>query len=656
MMSRWPGKVASSLGERRQVASTRWGRLLFVLLVLTITGLSYLPAFEAGFVWDDFPYLVENLTLRSLDGLIRIWFDLRASPQYYPLVYTTFWNEYRFWQLVPTGYHATNILLHGLNATLVWVLLRKLSMKGAWLAALIFAVHPVHVESVAWVSERKNVLSGLFYLGSTLSYLRFRGLEAEHHSGRWPSYALALLLFVFALLSKSVTASLPAAILLVLYWKTGKVRLRDMILLVPFFAAGIAAGLHTAWLERIHVGASGPIWDFTLSERMLIASRALCHYVSKLLWPEALTFIYPRWNIDAGQAWQYAYGVALCGLMFSLWYWRHSRRGPLVAALFFAGTLLPALGLIDIYPMRFSFVADHFQYLASLGVILPIAAGLSELGGSPDELRAGLIRRIGTVAAVLVVFVLAIATFNQARIYVDEETLWRDTLRKNPEAWMAHNNLGRVYGFRGEFDKAIEHFQRTIDLYPEYYIAETNLAEALIYVAQYEEAAGHLRNALSIEPAHADAHFLLWMALDELGETQAAISHLQRQTELTPGFAPHFRAARLLAKSNHPQEALAQLDKAEKFRPHSTAVAVDRGNLFMLLGNPRKAALAYRQATIRNPNSAVAHNLLGQALERLGKPVQAANQFAKALEIDPGHAAARANLGRLRARSGDHAD
>jgi tetratricopeptide (TPR) repeat protein len=636
------------------VRSTAWKQRLFVLLVLVATGIAYLPALHAEFVWDDYEYIVDNQTLRDLDGLRSIWLEPRANSQYYPLVYTTFWIEYQLWELRPNGYHVINILLHAVNALLVWTLLRKLSLAGAWLAALTFALHPVHVESVAWVTERKNVLSGSFYLAAVLSYLRFRAFAVEPRPGPWRYYGLALLLFVCALFSKTVTASLPVALLLGLYWKTGRVRARDVVLLLPFFALGITAGLHTAWLERVHVGAAGADWNLTLLERWLIASRALCFYPAKLLWPEPLMFNYPRWDIDVSQWWQYFFGFAVISCLLLLWHARpRIGRGPLVAALFFAATLFPALGFVDLYPMRFSFVADHFQYLTSLGIIAPLAAGVARATRAIEEVAPGPGRWMWRAWVGVALLVLASLTFLQSRIYRDEETLWRDTLNKNPYSWIAHNNLGRILGFRREHDLAMQHFRRAVELKEDYYVAETNLAEALTWLGEHREAVDHLRHVLQIAPAHADAHFFLWVALSNLGQWDEAVHHLRRERALEPSFTAHFRAARLLGKVGRQRDALLELESAEKFRPRSAAVAFERGNLSMALDEPQQAAEAYSEAIVRRPGWAWAQNNLGLALERLGDLAQAEKHYAQAVSINPSHEPARRNLDRLRAQRHD---
>ena len=351
---------------------------LTALAIIALAIVAHAPATDGGFIWDDDDYVSRNETLEDLAGLGRIWFELGAVPQYYPLVHTTFWIEYRLWGLDPLGYHVTNVLLHALASLLLWRVLRILAPAIALPTAAVFAVHPVLVESVAWITERKNTLSGVFYLGAALAYLRFSPVTNRRESSRRGLlYALSLVLFVAALLSKTVTASLPMALALVLVWKAGSPRLRDGLSLLPHLVLGVGLGMLTVWMERSHVGAEGPEWALTAVERILIAGRAFWFYIAKLLLPTGLTFVYPRWEVDAGAAWQYLYPGAAVALIAALWSWRKRfGGGPLVAVLYFGGTLVPALGFFNVYPMRFTFVADHYQYLASIGVLsLAIAIG-----------------------------------------------------------------------------------------------------------------------------------------------------------------------------------------------------------------------------------------------------------------------------------------
>ena len=346
--------------------------LLFAGLVL-LTLAVYYPAWHGGMLWDDDAHIT-RVDLRSLSGLWRIWFDVGATQQYYPAAHSAFWVFYQLWGDNTLGYHLANIVLHASSAFLVAVILRRLAIPGAVLAALIFAVHPVNVESVAWMTELKNTLSGVCYLGAALMYLRFD----ESRDRRW--YALAAGLFVLALFSKTVTATLPAALLVIFWWQRGRIRWReDVVPLLPFFAIGVAGGLLTAWVERAQIGAEGPAFQFTFVERCLIAGRAFWFYLGKLVWPTDLMFIYPRWQVSQQVVWQYAYPIALVALVAALWWYRTRSRAPLAAVLFFAGTLFPALGFFNVYPFIYSFVADHFQYLASLGIIVLASAAAATL-------------------------------------------------------------------------------------------------------------------------------------------------------------------------------------------------------------------------------------------------------------------------------------
>ena len=466
-MSKRRDKRASTSAARPAKTTTAtapidW-RLIAVLIALTLA--AYAPVYQTGFIWDDDDYITGNKTLHDLKGLERIWFDRHANPQYYPLVHSSFWIEFHLWGLNPLGYHLVNAALHAVNVVLLLSVLRRLNVPGAFWAAGLFAVHPVMVESVAWVTERKNVLSAFFYLCSFWALLRFwPPEEAEPQpGGRWRYYALALLLFAAALCSKTVACSLPAAFLLVRWWKRGTLSRRDAWMTAPFFALGLVLALNTAILEKQQVGAAGTEWNFSAVERLLIAGRALWFYLGKLVWPSKLTFIYPRWQIDSQTWWQYLYPLAALGAIGVLWALRRRLgRGPLTAALFFAGTLLPALGFFNVYPMRYSFVADHFQYLASVG-LLALAGAAIEFARS--HFAANLSRPI-VAASGLALIVLAAITCRQIGVYQDLQTLWSDTVAKNPSCWLAHNNLGVVLEGHGQFDEAIEHYRKTLEWDP----------------------------------------------------------------------------------------------------------------------------------------------------------------------------------------------
>jgi protein O-mannosyl-transferase len=353
-----------------------------LVLILLMTCAAYWPALSGGFLWDDDAH-VPKLELQSTEGLHRIWFEFRTTPQYYPLLYTSFWVQHRLWGDNPTGYHIVNLLLHLGVVLSSYVLLRKLNVPGALLAAAIFAIHPVNVESVAWISEQKNTLSFLLCLGALIAYLNFDSKR------EWFPYALSFALFLCSLLSKTVTATLPAVILVLFWWKRGTLSWRrDVLPLIPFFALGIGFGLLSAYAEHQWTGANGESYDLSWLQRGLLAGRVICFYVGKLVWPVHLVFSYPRWTIDPSNWAHWIYPAAVVLLFLGLWAIRQRSRAPLAAFLLYAGTLFPALGFLNVFPFVYSYVADHFQYQPSLSLISLGAAGITSAFDKARQQRA----------------------------------------------------------------------------------------------------------------------------------------------------------------------------------------------------------------------------------------------------------------------------
>src|ERR1043166_3143918 len=522
-------------------------------IVIAAVLIAYIPAMRGGYIWDDDRYVTKNVTLRDNAGLRRIWFDVGATPQYYPLVFTSFWIERRIWDAHPAGYHLTNLLLHAANAVLLLVALRRLKIPGAWIAAMLFAVHPVHVESVAWITERKNVLSGMFYLGALLAYLRFSGIEKpdDHGPDRWRFYILSLILFTAALLSKTVTCTLPAVIALILWWKRQPFRWRTFLPLIPMVIIAVPASMLTAALEQHQVGAQGVEWDFSILERTLSAGRAVWFYVFPLIAPANLTFIYPRWHIDVSQWWQYLFPVGVIVALAFLWAYRSRLgKGPLVACLFFVGTLLPALGFVNVYPMLFSFVADHFQYLASIGLIALIAAASTRACARWTTAARG-----GLFAAVLIG--LMTITWGQELKYKDNEALWNDTIRRNPEAWIAHNNLSEPLLARHDFVGAAQNASIALRLRPNYAPGHNNLGLALEGLGQTDKAVREFRQAIELDPGLPQARLNLAEQLISQNDLDGAEREYLQAIKSAPDFADaHYNYAVLLAMRRRPIEAI----------------------------------------------------------------------------------------------------
>jgi len=629
--------------------------LLWSGLIVLLTLLAYIPAMRGGYIWDDNAHITDNAALRSSDGLAKIWFDPKVLPQYYPLVHTTFWIEYHLWQLHPFGYHLVNVLLHSFNAILLLLVLRYLRVPGAWLAAAFFALHPVHVESVAWITERKNVLSAFFYLSSALAYLRFAKVTGDpanaslsshitstESNRSWGLYAFSLLLFLCALLSKTVTCSLPAAILLVLWWKRDCLSWRDISALIPYFVVGALFGLTTVWLEKYHVGAQGEEWALSLVDRLLVAGRALWFYAGKLVWPHPLTFTYPRWHIDAGVWWQYIFPLAAVAVIVSLWLLRRRiGKGPFVAVAFFAGTLVPALGFFDVYPMRFSFVADHFQYLASTGLLALAATSMKSLLGQLGPRQ----KPVGIVVCMAVLSVFGVLVWQQGNIYKDAETLYRDTISKNPDAWMAHYNLAMLLVNRGRPDEVIAHLSEVLRLQPEDADTHYNLGVALEKQGRLKEAMDHFSEAVRLRPNYADAHYSMAVILADLGRYKEAISCYYKVLRANPNHGEaHNNLGVALFSLGQLDKAIGHYLTAIKLDPHFSKAHNNLGNALVQKRKLDEAIIQYHRALEIQTNYPEAHNNLGVALAQQGKMAEAIVQFQEALRLKPDYTQARTNL------------
>jgi tetratricopeptide (TPR) repeat protein len=628
-----------------------------------MTILAYIPAMAGGFIWDDDIYVEHNAALRSLQGLWNIWMRTSTTPQYYPLVHTTFWIEYHLWGAglgAALGYKIVNVLLHATSAILLWRLLRMLRLPGAWLAAAIFAVHPLQVESVAWITERKNVLSGVFYLLAFGTYLRSIGEDGEwkmeeREDGRWKmedgkspsppssilhppsSYFLSLLFFLLALLSKTVTATLPAAILLVLWWKRGRLRLSDFTPLLPFFLVGMGMGGVTGYLERTQVGAHGPEWSaLTPLDRVLIAGRAIWFYAAKLFLPINLTFIYPRWHIEPHQWSQFAYPAGVILVVFTLWFLRRRiGRGPLTAVLFFIGTLFPALGFANVYPMRYSFVADHFQYLASIGLISLFASIVTK-------------SRFRIAFGWIVILTLGTLTFARGFAYRDRETLWRDTLAKNPNSWMAHTNLGHALHAKADDAGAAVQYQEALQDAPEVADTHLNAAISLAIAGDFDGALAQCRRAIQIDPSFVDAYANMAKAYLSKGNFPEAESAARRAIEIAPKYPlGHYMLARALELSGQLPQAAAEYTAALFINPDDAEAHFHLANILVQMREGAEAIPHYQASLAIDPSNKFAWVSLGDLLLATGRVEEAAHCFQEALRIDPALVPAREGMGRV---------
>ncbi len=647
--------------------------MLAVLGLLVMTGAAYYPAARAGFVWDDESYITHSRNERTPGDLWRIWTDPRSVPQYYPLVHTMFWVEYHLWGDRPAGYHVINIALHALGAVLLWRVLRRLKVPGAWLAAAIFAVHPIHVETVAWATERKNVLSGALAMGAMLALLRFYGVgdskakpptggtvamgeqsEASTTGLNWSAYLCALVLFVAAVLSKTVVSVLPVVVVMLLWWKGRPLDRRHLLPLAPMLVVGAIFGSLTATLEKFHVGAIGQDWDFSLLERCLIAGRAFWFYIGKLLWPHPLVFVYPRWTIEAASAAAYIWPVAAAAL-FASFAALSSRfgRGMLVALGVFVVGLAPASGFFDVYPMRFSFVADHFVYLASVGVIVLGVAGASR--GLSNRSRPVRIAAVSLAAVLLLV--LGGLTWSRCHDYRDAQTLWLDTVEKNPGAMIGLHNLATMRFDEGRFDEALRYLEQARDARPKHPLAYETLGWFYEKRGEGDRAMEYYRRSIACysgdEPQRGVAHQGLGRLLAERGDDAAAVEEFRRALRCRP-WADEVTGllGRSLLRLGRFEEAGGALERFIATRPTDVTALFALGSAYQKTGRLQLAAEHYMRVLQLDAAHAGAHNNLGAMHAAAGRAQVAIEHFAQAVKINEQDVSARMNLGMALAAAG----
>ncbi len=597
-----------------------WTVAAFFGLFLLAALAAYAPALKGEFLWDDLGH-VTHPALQSWSGLLRIWFEPGVTQQYYPLLHSAFWFEHRLWGDATPGYHLVNVLLHATAASLFGLLLRRLAVPGAWIAAALFLLHPVGVESVAWICEQKNTLSLVLYLGAALAYLRFDGTRSSR------AYALATGLFVLALLTKTVTATLPGALLVLAWWRRGKLSWRsDVLPVLPWFALGAAGGLFTAHFERVLIGAQGADFALSAADRLVLSGRVFWFYLGKLAWPADLIFVYPRWHIDAATWWQWLFPLAGLALLGGLVWWSRRSRAPLAVALLFAGSLFPVLGFVNVYPFVFSYVADHFQYLASLAVFALAGAVLSRLP------RPGAI-----IAPVLLAGLFGILTWKQAAQYRDNVTLYETTLRRNPDAWLAHHNLATLHSDGGRYAEALPHIERTLALRPDYPEALAMLGNVLTQLGRPGEALLPLERAVRLQPRYAEAHNNLGAALMALGRPDEGRARFEQAVQLQPDYvSAQLNLGQALATAGRVKEATPHFAQGVQLDPGNSAARLQLGTALAMQSRYADALPHFEAALELDPESADAHLRLAMTLRALGRTADANEHYREAIRLNPG--------------------
>jgi len=545
-------------------------------LIAAVTFLAYLPTLRNGFVWDDDAFLTDNVLIKAADGLRRFWLT-KEPVDYWPMTSSTLWVEWRLWGLHAVGYHATNLLLHLGEAGLLWAILRRLRLPGALLAALLFAVHPVNVESVAWIAQRKNLMAMLFFLLSIYFFLRSAWWQEADHGGGPPDgawragYGLSLAAFILAMLSKGSVALLPVALAGLLWWRRG-LAWRDGPRLAPFFAVAAGLAVVNVWFQA-H-GSKTILRAAGFEERLLGAGAVVWFYLGKALWPLHLVFVYPLWKISvADPLWWVPLLAALAvtaGLGWKARCWTGARAGSsrresdwraaFFAWVYFCAMLVPVMGFTDIVFMKYSLVADHYQHLSIIAVVALAAAALARWSARWP-------RELAWMLGGLLVGTLALMSARQSAMYRDSETLYETTIARNPDCWMAYNNLGILLVGSGRIAEAATAFQGALRMRPNDANNENNLGTALFRLGRSQEAIPEYEKALRIQPDYPEVRFDLGLAFLQVGRSEEAIAQLQQVIQLRPkSAAAYFALALALRQAGHEPEAIAAHDEGLKLR------------------------------------------------------------------------------------------
>ncbi len=559
-------------------------RILLAILLVVAVFVAYWPCLQGEFICDDNDDVVNNLALRTWDGLVSLWTTPGVTAQYYPLTFTSFWLNYQWGGLDPLGYHLVNVMFHALNALLLWAVLRRLQIPGAWLGAALWALHPVNVESVAYIDERKNVLSGFFFLLSLWFAIRFwlgqgtrleAGLAGQSQGdatssgfarlvdplvivrstcpsdlvklferfyfsqglarimaqwgGFWSrvsamrAYILALVCFALALLAKTAVLPLPAVILLLVWWRR-KPTLRDALFLLPMVVMGVGLSLVTLHLEH-HLVVRVDLWHLSWPQRFILAGRAIWFYLGKLIWPHPLIFWYPRWTLNPSDVTQYlplASAIIVAG--FLIWKRKGLIRPVAVALAFFVLMLFLILGFFNLNIFRYTFVSDHFQYLACASLIF-LFTGVCSWASRWRE--SNFLSKMVFIVLIALLSFAGYSIFKLSGDYQYEEGFWKACLAKNPQSAMADVSLGNYYFLHGQKTVlAIPFDQKAIALDPRFFEAWNNLGVCLAYDREYDKAEECFQKALEINPGFGNSAVVLSALYQQQGKYGDAIAVL----------------------------------------------------------------------------------------------------------------------------------
>jgi tetratricopeptide (TPR) repeat protein len=649
-----PVTAAASEATPQPQRPSDWGQSDWLWAAILILGvfLAYLPVWHAGFMWDDDKIVTDNPCIVGPLGLKAIW--TTSAARFYPLVLSTFWLEHAMWGLSPLSFHLVSLFLHMTSAIVLWRLLKQLEVPGAWFGAALWALHPVQVETVAWISETKNTESCLFFLLTILFFVK--GLKCDAHAtqveGRW-NYAFSLVFAALAMASKSSTLLLPLVLALCTWWVTGRWRWRDMAKVLPVLLMTVLAGAIMLQIVQ-KFGGDEMHWAQSWPQRIATAGYIFWFYLGKLICPHPLVPIYDYRTVDASQ-WISYLPIASLGLTLAILYFKRQSwsRGCLFALVYYLLNLVPVMGLFSVTGFRYSIVEDHLQYLASIGPLALAGAGLSQL------MDFAMLQKPWLQAGLCSVLLLCLGVFSwrQAWIYQNPNVFWTYTLSENRDCWLAYNDLGVESALKGETDKAIAFYWQSLAIFPYYALTHSNLGVSLEAKGQTDEAISEYKIALALDPALLAPHLKLGEALSQQGDMDEAIAQYQMALAIDPASArAHNNLGAALFRKGDVAEAVEHYKAAvgldadmPQIRNNLGLALTQMGVLLLQAGRTDEAVAQFQEALHWDSTIVQAHSDLGIVLAQKGQLNEALAQFQEAVRLQPADNAAQVNLAKIKA-------
>jgi tetratricopeptide (TPR) repeat protein len=624
---------------------SRWFYAWRALIIAAAAFVIYAPVLNGDWLWDDDVDITGNAITQSPTGWWSIWFDPGSQPDYYPIKATVQWAQWQLWGMDTFGYHLTNLLLHILGAWLVWRVLAKLGLKSAWLGGLLFAIHPANVESVAWIAELKNTLSLPPFLLAMCAWIDFE----ENRRPR--DYLLAIGFFLAAMLSKTTMAMFPFIILLYAWWKRSRIGWSDVKASAPFFGISLALGLITLsctfWYMQHNEQPNHPVPIGEIAAHIALAGTTLTAYVAHLFWPTDLLPLYPLWKVDPPSAVQFLPWALVAALFFICWRCRKTwGRTALFGLGFFLINLAPFLGFTSIRFMRYSWVMDHFLYIPIIGLI---GLAVAEWDVWQKQLPATG-RWTASAAGALVFLLLTWTSRTYAGWFIDQSSLWTETLQRNPTAAPARNNLGLALLQAGRLTDAQGQFEQTVRYNPNFADAYLNLGMTLEKLGRVPDAIAQYQKVVTIAPDYEMGHYNLANALVATGQIPKALDEFRIALQFVPGdAAARNNYASALMQAGQLDEARTQLEVALQINPNVAGIHFNLGNLLLKTEQYADARDEYAQVLRLQPQNGAARCNRGAALAHLGQIPEAIAEFEAALQTDPDNAIARSDLAKLQA-------